>query len=127
LPWRKPHDCGGAAVTTYERAAEGYDEAHEEALVAAITKAIGEASMVTDPPCLVLRTGELVSALTSVLATALALSPERVRSPTAIRKTLDKVRQRLIRRVAVARANAELRDLEARIFRGDDRERGGNA
>jgi hypothetical protein len=114
-------------MTSYERAAQGYDPEHESKLVDAITKAIAETSVVENPRCMVLRTGELVSALTSVLATALALSPERVRSPTAIRKTLDTVRLRLIKRVAAARASADLRDFEARIFKSDDRERGGNA
>jgi hypothetical protein len=112
---------------TFERAAASYDPEHEDDLVAAITKAIAETSLVTDPPVLVLRTGEIVSALTTCLATALALSPERVRSPTAIRKTAEAVRQHLIRRVAAARSSADLRDFEARIFNSDDAERGGRA
>jgi hypothetical protein len=114
-------------MTTYQRAESGYDEAHERALVDAITAAIADASMVSDPPVMVIRTGELTSALLTCLANAIALSPSAVRSPTAIRKRIEELQRRLLRHVAAARASADFLDLEARFFRSDDKDRGGRA
>jgi hypothetical protein len=112
---------------SFERATAGFDDAHERALLDAIITAIGKASMVSDPPCMVLRTGEMQSALLTCLAGAIALSPAATRSPTAIRKTVDELRRRLIKHVGAARNSGEFRDFEARIFRSDDEDRGGNA
>jgi hypothetical protein len=112
---------------SFERAASGYDEEFERLLVAEIMRAITEASIVAEPRCMVLRTGEMTAALLTVLASAIALSPSAVRSPTAIRQICDQLRRRLIKRVANARANSDFRDFEARIFRSDDKDRGGSA
>jgi hypothetical protein len=111
---------------SFERTS-GYDEAHERALVDAITTAITNASMVSDPRCMVLRTGEVTAALLTCLASAIALSPSAVRSPTAIRQICGQLRRRLIKRVGDARADADFRDLEAGMFRSDDKDRGGRA
>jgi hypothetical protein len=109
-----------------ERAQLGYDEQHRDDLVAAIMDAIKAASTIADPPVMMLRTGELTDALITVLALIMALSPPAVRSPAAIRKTTEVLRQRLQARVAAARASAEFQDLEKRFFRSDDDERGGH-
>jgi hypothetical protein len=114
-----------APRTSYERATAGWDDAHERALCNAIMEAVARASMVTDANIAVLRTGELVSALTTVLATAIALSPSATRSPTAIRKTVDELGKRLRRRLADAEADPVLQDFIRRTFRGTDV--GGNA
>jgi hypothetical protein len=106
-------------VTTYERAAFGYDDAHERDLLNAITAAIIQASKVSDCDVIALRTGEAASALVSALALVLAMSPSAVRSPTSIRKMLDELRRRLRRRVADATTNADLQDSLARVFRDD--------
>ena len=111
----------------FERARAGYDDAHEEALVEAITRAVFAASVISEPPVTVLRTGELTNALLTVLATAIALSPSAVRSPAAIRKTTNSLWRRLLKRVAAARANADFGDFESNCFRHDDSERGGHA
>jgi hypothetical protein len=112
-----------SARTSYARAAAGYDDEHEAALVEAIMAAIAQASVVADANALVLRTGETASALLTVLAATLALSPEAVRSPTAIRKLTDEIRRRLLLRVT--RAQAEADAFRARCFTGTDV--GGNA
>jgi hypothetical protein len=111
--------------TTYARAAAGYDPDHEAALFAAITAAIVDISMVTDCDAVVLRTGELTSALLTALAGALLMSPAATRSPTQIRKTVDELHKRLRRQVAEAEQNADLQDFASRCFRGDRTE--GNA
>ena len=100
-----------------ERARAGYDDAHEEALVEAITRAVFAASVISEPPVTVLRTGELTN----------ALSPSAVRSPAAIRKTTNSLWRWLLKRVAAARANADFGDFESNCFRHDDSERGGHA
>ena len=117
--------CGGAAMTaasrtTYAEAARGYSDEFERNLVAAITQAIGEASLVTDCPVMAIRTGETASALLSVLAAVLAMSPAAVRSPTALRKTIDELGKRLRRRVAAAQADQDVQDFARRCFRGSD-------
>ena len=111
----------------FERARAGYDDAHEEALVEAITRAVFAASVIGEPPVTVLRTGELTNALRTGVATAIALSPSAVRSPAAIRKTTNSLWRRLLKRVAAARANADFGDFESNCFRHDDSERGGHA
>ena len=106
--------------TTYARAAAGYDADFERKLIEAITTAIGEASIITDANVMAIRTGETASALLSVLAAVLAMSPAVTRSPTAIRKTIDELGKRLRRRVAQAERNADMQDFLRRVFRGDD-------
>jgi len=104
--------------TTYARAAAGYDDEFEEHLVDVITTAIAEASMVTDAQVMMLRTGETASALLTVLASVLALSPAAVRSPTALRKTVDELGKRLRRRVAGVQGEADA--FRRRCFNSDD-------
>ena len=76
--------------TTYARAVLEYDKQHEDELLSAITKAIVGTSMVSDCNAAVIRTGEIVEALVTVLVSVLAMSPSVSRSPTAIRKTVDR-------------------------------------
>lgn len=117
----------GPAMNAFERAITAYDDAHERALVESVTRAIVDASLISESPLLVLRTGELTSALLIVLAAAIALSPEAARSSAAIRKTTDELRRRLKKCVAVARAHPDFREFEARSFRQDDAKRGGHS
>jgi hypothetical protein len=115
-------------MNAFEKAQFGYDRAHEQALVDAIVRAIIEKSYIGEPPpVLCIRTGELASALTTVLAMALALSPAAVRSPATIRKLTDRLRQRLIKSSAAMASDPATRDFLARAFRNDDSERGGHA
>jgi hypothetical protein len=114
-------------MNRYERATAGYDEAHEQALVDAIIETIAKASLISEPPVLCLRTGEIASALTRTLALILAISPSAVRSPHAIRKMSEEMRRRLTKDAANAARNPEVNDFVARAFRNDDRERGGRA
>jgi uncharacterized protein YgbK (DUF1537 family) len=107
-----------AAPTTYARAAAGYDEAFERKLVKAIIAAIAQASLVSGANCCVIRTGETASALLTVLAATLSLSPAAVRSPTALRRTIDELGKRLRPRVAAAQPDADA--FRARCFTSDD-------
>jgi hypothetical protein len=109
-----------APVTTYERATRAYDDAHERELADAIMTAIAEASKVSDANALVLRTGEAASALVTVLAAVLALSPTAARSPTAIRKTVDELGKRLRRLLAAAENDQCVQAFARRCFRSDD-------
>ena len=113
------------AQTTYDRATSAYDKDHERTLMEAVTTAIFNASKVSDCNAVVIRTGEAASALTTVLANILALSPSACRSPTAIRKTVDDLGKRLRRRIATAEKDADLQEFIRRSFRGNDTE--GNA
>ena len=105
---------------SYERAAAGWDDTHEHELAAAIFRAMADASIVSDVNCCVMRTGETASALLTVLATVLAMSPAAVRSPTALRKTVDELGKRLRRRVALAENNADLQAFIRRAFHSGD-------
>lgn len=67
------------------RAEAGYDEDHEQALLDAIIDAIAEASLISEPAVLCLRTGEIATALTRALTLILAISPSAVRHPQAHR------------------------------------------
>jgi hypothetical protein len=111
--------------TTYARAVLEYDKQHEDELLSAITKAIVDTSMVSDCNAAVIRTGEIVEALVTVLVSVLAMSPSVSRSPTAIRKTVDDLDKRLRSRIAAAENNADLQGFIRRMFRGTDVE--GNA
>jgi hypothetical protein len=114
------------ARTTYERATREYDDEHERALVDAIMHAVVEASKVDDLNCVVVRTGELASALMTVLATAIALSPAATRSPTQLRKTCDEITKRIRLRVSKAEADPGLREFKRRTFHQDN-DAGGHA
>ena len=115
------HDQG----TTYAKAALEYDEEHERALLEAITRAIFEASRVSDCNAVVIRTGEAAQALLTALACVLAMSPSATRSPAAIRKTIDELGKRLRRRFAPPSRDADLQDFVRRSFWNTDE--GGNA
>ena len=106
--------------TTYAKAVLEYDEAHERALLDAITQAIFETSRVSDANAIVVRTGEATQALLTALACVLALSPSAIRSPTAIRKTVDDLGKRLS-----AEQSPDLKDFVRRSFWNTDE--GGNA
>jgi hypothetical protein len=101
--------------TSYARATAGFDEAHERQLVEALTAAVVETSRASDCDAVLLRTGEIASALLTVLAGTLAMSPASVRSPTAIRRTVDELR----RRITQAERDPELQDFMRRCFRDD--------
>jgi hypothetical protein len=104
--------------TTFDRAAAGYDADHERALMAAILRAIADASKVTDTDAVVLRTGEAASALLTCLAGVLAMSPSMTRSPSALRRMLDELGKRLRSRLAEAERNPEMQDFIRRVFHG---------
>jgi hypothetical protein len=108
-----------------ERAMAAYNERFERELADAIIRTIADASMVDG--VMVIRTGEAAAALTTVLASILALSPAAVRSPTAIREAAEGFRRKLQARVRAAEQDPQFADFKSRCFRDDDRERGGRA
>jgi hypothetical protein len=122
-----PKTDSAQARTTYARAQLGYDAAFKAALTEAIFHAITDVSFASDLNVIAIRTGETADALADTLALFLALSPAATRSPKAIRQVADDLRKRLIKNVAAARANPVTQDFLARVFRGDDDERGGRA
>jgi hypothetical protein len=79
-----------ASRTTYSRAQQ-YDPKFERALVDEIGTAIAHASLITDANVLAIRTGESIAALTTVLASMIAMTPNAMRSPTASRKAIDTI------------------------------------
>jgi CHASE1-domain containing sensor protein len=81
--------------------------------------------MVTDANAIVLRTAATASALLTVLAATLAISSTAVRSPAALRKTIDELGKRLRRRVAAAQADPDVEEFARRCFYGPEVE--GNA
>ena len=105
-------------AATYARATLEYDNEHERALLSAITEAIFTASMVSDCNAVVIRTGEAAQALLTALACVLAMSPSAVRSPSALRKTVDEFGNRLRSRIAATKNNADLQGFIRRMFRG---------
>jgi hypothetical protein len=106
----------------------GYDHEDEHALVNAISDAIGRASLIDDDgrTVMAIRTAEIAGALLTVLASTLAMSPSATRSPSAIRELTAKLRKRLIKHVADARRDPEIRDFVERCFRDDDEKRSGH-
>jgi hypothetical protein len=110
---------------TYGRAVAGYDEAHEHALAACIVQAIGHASILNDCKVMAIRTGETASALLTVLASVLAMSPSTVRSPASMRKTVDELGKRLRQKVAAAESNQDMQAFKKRCF--NDMDVGGTA
>jgi hypothetical protein len=113
------------AAARIAAALAGYDKAFEQRLADAIITAIGDASRIND--CTIIRTGEAAAALTSVLASVLALSPASARSPTAVRKLSESFRKKLMAQVRTAAADPLFADFKARTFHSGDRARGGNA
>lgn len=89
--------------TIYQRAASGYDEQFAHALAGEIATTIARASVVKDAPIMVIRTGETLEALATVLATMLTLSPG-MDVPSELRKTVDQLARRIRRDVAKAKA-----------------------
>src|SRR5262245_60874275 len=106
--------------TSYARALAGYDDEHERALVEAITRSIFEASICSDARVAAIRTGQATSALVTVLAAVLAMSPAVTRSPTALRRSLDELHKRLRRRIAQVEGDHDLQDFLRRAFRSND-------
>jgi hypothetical protein len=90
---------------TYARAVREYDDEFQRALCAAIVKAIVDASVVTDPDLrvLALRVGETVEALTTVLISFAAMSPQ-FDVPRDLRMFAETLAKRVRRDVAKARA-----------------------
>lgn len=108
-------------TATYERAHSGYDAAHARELVKAIGAAILATSKVSDADDLVvIRTGEIMSALLEVQAIVLALSPSTPRTRQARRALMLELGRRLQLRTAEAVADPNLRDFVARCFHGTD-------
>jgi hypothetical protein len=114
-----------AASRKLERAMAGFDPAFERKLAAALVRTIADQSMIDGVR--VIRTGEAAAALTTVLASILALSPASTRSRAAIRKTADGFRRKLAANVRAAEGSPDFYDFKARCFRDDDQERGGRA
>jgi hypothetical protein len=109
---------------------DGFDPAFDRKLVEQIASAIVEASFVdagAGHSVLALRLGETANALTTVLANILALSPNAMRSPSAIREIADGVHQKLVARLRQAERDPTFFDFKARTFNDDDRNRGGRA
>jgi hypothetical protein len=114
-------------TTPLARPLAGYDREHKRALVDAISRANGAASLTDDNgrPLVAIRTAEIAAASTTVLASVLAMSPAAPRSPAAIRRFCEELRNRLGRQVAVATADPEVRNFVDRRFRFIDDTRGG--
>jgi hypothetical protein len=106
--------------TTYERATRGYDPDFERAVADAVTEVIAQVSRCTDANVMALRVGEIVAALVTVLAGAIALSPAVTRSPTQLRKFLDETTKRLRRQTLQAAVNPATQRFKARCFNGTD-------
>jgi hypothetical protein len=103
LSERKQRDH--AIGTTYARAVREYDEQFKRDLISAITTTIFEASMVTDPELRVLaiRVGETIEALTTVMISFAAMSPQ-FDVPSDLRIFAENTAKRIRREVAKARA-----------------------
>jgi hypothetical protein len=111
-------------MSKLDRATTAYDPEHEKAIGDALITTIIEQSMVDG--VMVIRTGEIAAALTSVLAMTLALSPSVVRSPAAIREISERVRKKLMRQVHAADRDPTLFDFKIYTFNETDPERGGH-
>jgi hypothetical protein len=110
-------------MSKFTRATTAYDPEHEQALANEILTTIIEHSMIDG--VMVIRTGEIAAALTSVLAMTLALSPSAVRSPAAIREISERIRKKLEQRVRQAERDPNLFEFKIRTFNDTDRDRGG--
>jgi hypothetical protein len=113
-----------------QHAMSGYEEAFEARLVEQLTATLADTSMMTiagGDRVVVLRTGEIANALTTILASVLAVSPAATRSRAAIKQVADSVRRKLMARVRQAERDPLFADFKSRCFHDGDRERGGNA
>jgi hypothetical protein len=107
-------------MTPYDRTTRENDEEHERKPASAIMQAIGQTSRVSDCDAIVLRTGEATRSLLMVpAAPILSMPPSAMRSPAAIRKTIEKGGKRLRHRVAAAEASERMQAFLRRTFHGD--------
>jgi hypothetical protein len=106
--------------TSFKRACDSYDKQFERALTETIVAAIAEVSRVSDAHAIVFRTSETTSALITVLAGMLAMSPATCRSPTAIRQKMDVLHKRLRQQIAMMRSNPEFEAFLRQCFHGND-------
>jgi hypothetical protein len=104
--------------TTLERASAEYDAEFEDGLVVEITRAIVDASKVTDTAAIVMRLHETTSALLTCLATVMAMSPSVTGSRTVQRQFLRELDKTLRQRMAAAEHSPELHDLLRQAFHG---------
>jgi hypothetical protein len=112
------------------RAMAGHDKAFEARLVDEITEAIADTSLTADADghqVLALRLGETANALTTVLASTLALSPSSARSSKSIKQIAIAFREKLRAQVRQAERDPLFSDLKARCFHDGDEQRGGRA
>jgi hypothetical protein len=77
-----------------------YDSDHEKKLLDAVTRAVIKTSMVSDCGTIVLRSDEIMSALTEALARFLALAPSTSKSPAAVCALADAFGKHLLQQVA---------------------------
>jgi|SRR6516225_2969583 hypothetical protein len=89
--------------TTYERATREYDEDFKRSLAGEIIVAICKASMVTDANVMAIRVGETLDALTTVMTSFAAMSPQ-FDTPSHLREFAETLAKRVRRDVAKARA-----------------------
>jgi hypothetical protein len=108
-----------------EAALAAYDERHERKLADALVRAIADQSMVDN--VMVIRTGEAAAALTTALASILALSPASTRSRAAIKQTAEAFRRKLAAKVRAAEGSPDFYEFKRRTFQDGDSDRGGNA
>jgi hypothetical protein len=106
--------------TTFARATREYDSEFERAITTAISTAIAQVSRVTDCNAMVLRTGEIIAALTTVLASTIALSPAITRSPTHVREFLAENAKRLQRKTMQAVDDPNTKRFRESWFNGND-------
>jgi hypothetical protein len=89
---------------TFKQATSGsYDPAHEKALLDAVTQAILKTSRVSDACAIVLRSDEIMAALTEAIARFLALAPSTSKSPAAVFALADAFGRHLQQQAAAAR------------------------
>jgi hypothetical protein len=106
--------------TTFARATREYDPEFERAITTAVSEAIAQVSLVTDASAMVLRTGEIIAALTTVLASTIALSPAITRSPTQVREFLAENAKRLQRQTMQAVEHPDTERFRKSWFNGND-------
>lgn len=115
------HDDGVTkGRTTFARATREYDPEFERAITTAVSEAIARVSLVTDVNAMVLRTGEIIAALTTMLASTIALSPAITRSPTQLRKFLKENARRLQQKTMQAVDDPDMKRFRASWFDGND-------
>ena len=97
--------------TTFERAVAGFDPEFERALASEIRKAIAHASAVTDQNATVLRTREILGALSTIISQTLALRQD-MRQPRKLREMVDVLASRIKREAtqAITEAQADERN-----------------